>query len=421
LVNGHFFGGTDAANEKDFAVEPASMAIFAFGFSPLQLSRPLKRALQCDPMNRRELLTSVSAIVVSSLLDSPASAQTKPVSTAPVIPSDLDWHDVRQAGIEGRGFNDTENYFDRLPARAKDIVRPEVWGLSHDSSGMSVDFVTDADAIYVRYVLVKESLAMPHMPATGVSGLDLYSWVTDDWHWAATLQPRTQKIEAALIQRMPRQQRRFRIHLPLYNGVKSFEIGVPRGSTIQMPGPRPIAPILFYGTSITQGGCASRPGMAFPSILGRRLARPILNFGFSGNGRMEVEVAKFLAELDPKIYVLDCLANMANLPITQRTEAVVRLLRESRPDTPILIVEERPPSDAAVLPHRLEAHIEHCAELRAAFDNLTKAGVKHLHYRTGDDLIGNDGEATVDGSHPTDLGMVRYADALEGDLKKLLY
>ncbi len=80
-----------------------------------------------------------------------------------------------------------------------------------------------------------------------------------------------------------------------------------------MPGPRPIAPILFYGTSITQGGCASRPGMAFPSILGRRLARPILNFGFSGNGRMEVEVAKFLAELDPAVFILDCMANMATL------------------------------------------------------------------------------------------------------------
>ena len=195
---------------------------------------------------------------------------------------------------------------------------------------------------------------------------------------------------------------------------------MPKNAKLTPVPPRPEKPILFYGTSITQGGCASRPGMAFTNILGRRLDRPMLNFGFSGNGRMEVEVAKFLAELDPAIFVLDCLANMGQVPVVERTKAVVNLLREKHADTPILILEEREWADAALLPARAKSHTDRCRELRQAFDELVAAELKNLHYRTGDDVIGTDGEATVDGSHPTDLGMVRYADALEPDLRKLL-
>jgi lysophospholipase L1-like esterase len=135
---------------------------------------------------------------------------------------------------------------------------------------------------------------------------------------------------------------------------------------------------------------------------------------------MEVEVARFLAELDPAVFVLDCLANMGQVAVVERTKAVVNLLREKRPDTPILILEEREWADAALMPQRKKSHEDRCRELRQAYDELVSAGVKNLHYRKGDDVIGSDGEATVDGSHPTDLGMVRYADALEPDIKRLL-
>ncbi|HTL28364.1 MAG TPA: SGNH/GDSL hydrolase family protein, partial [Tepidisphaeraceae bacterium] len=171
---------------------------------------------------------------------------------------------------------------------------------------------------------------------------------------------------------------------------------------------------------ITQGGVASRPGMAFPAILGRGLNRPMLNFGFSGNGRTEIEVAKFLAEIDGSLFVLDCMANMGILPVTERTEAVVKLLREKHPKMPILLLETHPWASGPLTPNHDALRAKKSAELRKAYDNLTSAGVKNLHYRTGDDLIGTDGEGTVDGSHPSDLGMIRYADALEPDLRKLL-
>src|SRR5258705_7674130 len=128
------------------------------------------------------------------------------------------------------------------------------------------------------------------------------------------------------------------LHLPLYNGVSSVEIGLPKTATLARTTDRPkdrARPILFYGTSITQGGCASRPGMVHTAILGRRHDRPIINLGFSGNGKMEPELADLLAELDPAVYVLDCLPNMTAEEVEQRVEPFVRTLRKAHPTTPI--------------------------------------------------------------------------------------
>ncbi len=379
-------------------------------------------------ISRRQILTTSltfagTAFIASSTIA--AQSATHPVkppraTTATKLPDDLVWHDVRDWGLEGRAFDDTESYFDRLTKRAKDVVRKEVWSLSHHTAGMSTRFRAKTDAIYVRYELTDSALAMPHMPATGVSGVDLYASLDGKWRWAATLLPHDAAIAAKLALNIDAVSREYQLNFPLYNGVKSMEIGVPKGATFEPIAPRKEKPILFYGTSITQGGCASRPGMAFCAILGRRLDRPMLNFGFSGNGRTEVEVVKFLAEIDAGVFVLDCMANMGSIPVTERTEAVVKLLRGKRPEMPVLLLEERLLATAPFITENRETHLAKCAELRKAYDHLTSAGVKHLHYRKGDDLIGGDGEATVDGSHPTDLGMVRYADALEPDLRKIL-
>ena len=370
-------------------------------------------------MNRRHFLLSTAATFATVTLARGASSRPATTKSSD-IPDNLSWHDVRDWGVEGRGFDDTENYFDRLPARAKPIVRDAVWILSQDSAGISVRFEADTTAIYVRYALRKSNLAMGHMPATGVSGCDLYGRDEKGWHWIATKTPAEQDVVGALSKQIAPGKRTYVINFPLYNGVKSFEIGLPKDAAFAPIPPRKEKPILIYGTSITQGGCASRPGMAFPAILGRRLDRPMLNFGFSGNGRMEVEVAQFLAELDPAIFILDCVANMGAVPATERTIAVVKLLREHHKETPILLLDERIWASAPLVPHLVENHKERSAELRAAYDQLKSAGVENLHFRPGDDLIGADGEATVDGSHPTDLGMMRYADALEPDLRRLV-
>ncbi len=300
-------------------------------------------------------------------------------------------------------------------------MRKEVWNLSRESSGMSAEFEADTDAVYVRYVLAKERLAMPHMPATGVSGVDLYGRLNDAWRWLGVTRPQSVNVTAPLATRIAPGRRAYRAYLPLYNGVTSLEIGVPKGVAFVPVAPRKDKPVCFYGTSITHGACASRAGMSFVNLLGRRLDRPMLNFGFSGNGRTEIEVGRFLAELDPAVYVIDCVANTPAEQITQRTGPLVKLLREARPATPILLLEQRAWANSPLVPHQAASHAQKCAALRGAYEALIAQGCKNLHYRTGgDELIGNDGDGTTDGSHPNDLGMMRYADALEPTLRKIL-
>jgi hypothetical protein len=201
------------------------------------------------------------------------------------------------------------------------------------------------------------------------------------------------------------------------------EVGIPKGSTLARGPARPAGrqkAIVFYGTSITQGGCASRPGMVHTAIVGRRLERPVINLGFSGNGRMEPEVARLLAELDPAVYVIDCLPNMTAGEVEERAEPLVRILRKARPQTPILLVEDRTYANAAVLEGPRRRNAEGRAALRKAYDRLKAAGVEGVYYLRGDKLLGDDGEATVDGSHPTDLGFLRQAEAFVQALAPLL-
>jgi len=338
----------------------------------------------------------------------------------PQSDKDGDWYDVRDWGVEGRGWSDTERYFDRLPAKAKGVVRGPVWSLSRHSAGMCVRFVTDSTRISVRYKLLSASLAIPHMPATGVSGMDLYAQDAQGrWRWLGVNKPTAATVRAKLAEGIDPGKRAYAIYLPLYNGVEEMEIGVNRSASFE-PMPLRSKPIVFYGTSILHGACASRPGMAFPAILGRRLDRATINLGFSGNGRMEPEVAALLAELDPVIYVIDCLPNMNAAAVTENAEPLVRRLRQARPDVPIVLVEDRTYTNAWLLGDKRKRHEESRAALRAAYEHLQGAGVKGLHYVPGAQLLGDDDEASTDGSHPSDLGMMRQADVMERVLRPLL-
>src|SRR5262249_1872255 len=171
------------------------------------------------------------------------------------------WYDVSLLDLEGKGWTDTKAMYDRLPARAENVVRRPVWELSRHSAGLCARFVTDATSLHARWTLTSSNLAMPHMPATGVSGLDLY--VRSDkgrWQWLAVGQPVRQAASAQLVRGLTPGKREFLLYLPLYNGVSKVQIGIPKGGTIARGPVRPPErqkPIVFYGTSITQGGCAS--------------------------------------------------------------------------------------------------------------------------------------------------------------------
>ena len=334
------------------------------------------------------------------------------------------WYDIRQFGVEGRGWNDTRDFYDRLPARAETMVRKPVWELSRNSAGMCVRFVTDATTLRARWALTESWLYLPNMTAIGKSGLDLYVKTDKGWHWLAVGQPTAQTNEVTLVENLLPGKREYLLYLPLYNGTKFVELGIPPGATIEKAGPwgpGTRKPVVFYGTSILQGLSASRPGMVHSAILGRRFNWPTINLGFSGNGKMEPEMADLLAELDPSIYVLDCLPNLVAGEIKERVEPFVRKLRAAHPDTPIVLVEDRTLQDSFLIAGRMEYyHLKDRAELKAAYERLKKSGVKNLHYIPGEHLFGDDGEGSVDGSHPSDLGFMRQADIFARGLGPLL-
>lgn len=334
---------------------------------------------------------------------------------------DLTWHDVREWGVEGRGFSDTESYFDRLPGRAKSVVRDAVWGLSRNSAGMMVRFRTDATEIHVDYAVTSDRLAMPHMPATGVSGLDLYGLDTDGlWKWVAVVAPTEKQTKKSIVSGLTPGERDYAVYLPLYNGTEFLKLAVPGGAVFTPTAPRTDKPIIFYGTSITHGACASRPGMPHPAILGRRLDRPVINLGFSGNGRMEAEVGQFLVEIDAAVYVIDCLPNMQAADVTARTIPLVKQLRAERPTTPIVLVEDRSYSGSWLIASQRQRNETNRIALREQYQKLKDDGTDRLFYVDGESLLGADRDDTTDGSHPSDLGFQRHADALEPVLKRAL-
>jgi len=330
------------------------------------------------------------------------------------------WHPAAAFDLEGRGWTDTEAPFDRLPAHAKGKAPDEVWSLSKHSSGELVRFQTDASEVNVRWSLTSAELGMPHMPATGVSGVDLYRHEADGTYiFIANGRPTSVDNSVTLpTLNTAGEKHEFLLYLPLYNWVRSLEIGVPHGAFIGKPAPRPEErrrSVVFYGTSITQGGCASRPGMASVAILGRRLDRPVINLGFSGSGKMEPEMATLVAELNPVLFVLDCVANMEALPpeeVERRVTNLARTLRQAHPKTPLLFVARPgvrpgPPGPAGSAQER-------------AVNRLIGEGMPGLHLISGRILLGADTEGTVDGSHPNDLGMMCLAEALYPTLQAIL-
>lgn len=331
------------------------------------------------------------------------------------------WTDIRELGIQGQGWKDDPMSYRRLPAKAETMVREAVWGLSQHTAGFCVRFKSNATSIRANWKLTSAELAFSHMPATGVSGLDLYVKREDgSWRWLGVGRPDSIENTVTLVEGIAGYPREYLLYLPLYNGIEFVRIGVPEASSIEPLPPFPGKPIVFYGTSITQGGCASRPGMCATAILGRRLKREIINLGFSGNGRMEPEVAELLAELDPLVYFIDCLPNMNAETVAARVEPFIGILRKAHPGTPVILAEDRSYEDAFLVESKRLRNTESRKALRNAYENLLNSGTRHLYYQIAEGQLGFDGEGTVDSSHPTDLGFYRQADAYQPILENII-
>ena len=217
--------------------------------------------------------------------------------------------------VRGQAWqNELKGTYQRFPARAEALIRKAVWDLSKHSAGHSIAFRSNAPQIKIRYQ-VSGSFSMPHMPSTGVSGVDMYAtdihgkrlWCSARYAFRDTV---TYTYNSLSYYESASKGHEYEVYLPLYNDVKWLEVGVPEGHTLEFLPASQEKPIVLYGTSIAQGACASRPGMAFGNIIGRKTGHPVVNLGFSGNGQMEPEVFNLIAEIDAQMYILDNMPNM---------------------------------------------------------------------------------------------------------------
>jgi GDSL-like Lipase/Acylhydrolase family/N-terminus of Esterase_SGNH_hydro-type len=326
--------------------------------------------------------------------------------------------DVKELGVRARAYEDTDRYYCRLPARAKGRVPEVVWHLAQASAGMYVDFYSDTGAFAAELTLDED----PERPQPGRDcSIDVYAHDGNRWGWVGFLRnlerPTTRDI---VVRGLPRERRLYRICLPHGGRVAELKLGVEPDAVLEAAPAPSLRPVCCYGTSIIHGFSASRCGMTMPAQLSRRLGRPVMNFGFSGNGRMEVELAELLGEVDAGAYAIDCLPNMGPELVTERTVPFIHHLREARPDTPILLVENIVYQATYMLEDRRGGWGPKNDALKRQFARLQDEGVEGLHYLSGQTLLGADGEATADGTHPNDLGMTRLTDAYEAALRPML-
>lgn len=262
------------------------------------------------------------------------------------------------------------------------------------------------------------------MTDTGTRGLDLYALVDGEWRHVCSAQPQGKTSERKIISDMDPIEREYMLYLSLYDGVTSLEIGIDKGAWIDAPAvdsPSRERPVVMYGTSILQGGCANRPGMAHTNIISRRLDREVINLGFSGNALLDMEIAHLMASVrDPGLFVLDYVPNASAEDIDRIGEEFFRVIRDAHPDVPVVFIED------VIFPHSIfdkrmlrEVTDKNIAQ-KNLFRRLKKAGERKIYYICAEGMIGEDGEATVDGIHFTDLGAMRYVDFVLPTFKKAL-
>lgn len=337
------------------------------------------------------------------------------------------WHDPQKntdqtiSYIQNQGWNEDGGNYCRLPMRAKDKVREPLWNLARNSAGLAIRFKTDAEDIKVQYE-VSGGYSMPHMPATGVSGVDLYrnaeqGFCFGSYSFGDSIEYSYHIDRGADDGGL----QEYTLYLPLYNEVEHLEIGVPEGNSFDFVPAVKERPIVLYGTSIAQGACASRPGMAWGTIVSRSAGKPLVNLGFSGNGRLEPELIDFLNEQDACIYILDCMANLTNLTTEEIRDLVKNAVMQirSKHDTPILLVEHAGYSNAVTNQDKYDAFSHVNTGQKAAYKELKKDGVKNLFYLSREKLNYHP-DMWVDYVHPSDFGMMRQADAVSKALKKII-
>ena len=341
------------------------------------------------------------------------------------------YEDASKFRIINKGWDNTSEPYTRLPQVYMDSCRKDQKWLYDHSSGIAVRFATDSKRIAAQWNL-KNNFHMQHMAMTGIKGTDLYrlNEVTGKWEYVNTARPQEKNFKADSIQSklyvdyMDGEMHEYMIYLPLYDGINWLQIGVDSAAQLiqpQVDNPRSMGKIVVYGTSIQQGGCASRTGMVPTAMIQRDFNLECVNLATSGQARMDFYIAEAMASIEDAIcYVLDPVPNCTKDRCDTATYDFVKILRTLRPEVPIIMV------DGLMYPYTRHDsyHAEYLPQknecFRRGFDEHVAENAKGMYYMTHEGQTGPDMEGTVDGIHLTDYGFRAYADLLEIHLKEAL-
>ena len=338
-----------------------------------------------------------------------------------VTETDVEWRNILETPFEIRGvrFEEESGFFVRMPRVVGKQVSAGVHFLTTNTSGGRVRFLTDSPYVAVRCVEPNNG-AMNHMPIVGQSGFSLY----ENGTFAGMFSPSYDVMRKGepeldfdgIKYFRSNGKKEVEIYFPLYNGVKKLFIGVKKGCVLDAPRAyKRNGYVLFYGSSITQGGCASRPGNDYVGLLSRWLDIDVLNLGFSGNACGEPVMAEYMAGLDPRVYVLDYAYNSTVSQLKERHYALYAKLRAAHPDTPIVFITN-PDFDYD------SEGAERRAVVRGTWLRAKRQGDKNVAFIDGEKLFEKrDRDAcTVDTCHPNDLGFYRMAEKIYPTLQKWL-
>ena len=260
-----------------------------------------------------------------------------PLTTFGQQKSNFTYVPAQELLLVGKATTEGE-YFHRVDTAKYCTMPPAVKKLFTNSAGLAISFTTNSPVIKAKWT-VPDNYQLPNLTRLAQKGLDLYIKRDGKWQFAGVGMPGGVTTERVIVDNMGTEEKECLLYLPLYDELKSLEIGVSSDAHIHK-GENPFKEkIVVYGSSILQGASASRPGMAYPARLSRSSGYNFINLGLSGNGKMEKEVAGMLADIDADAFILDCIPNPSPKEITERAVDFVMTLREKHPDTPIIIIQ----------------------------------------------------------------------------------
>ena len=380
-------------------------------------------------IDTKSILSAMAALLISTAIAPVAIAADEPEKPWTYV-------DAQNLRIINHAFaGETERTYARLPRYVKDSIPEgrELWDRQQCSSGIGVRFATNSTRIGCKYTLYWDT-HMIHMADTGLKGTDLYILEGDSvWRHVNTNRPyvkkdengnKTKLVESTYVSNLDGKMHEYVIYFPLYDGIEDFSVKVDSGAVITKGSPEVINAnrrIVAYGTSILQGGCASRTGMAATNIIGRELNCEVVNLGFSGEGKQDTYIARAMATIpDVDVFLLDPVPNCTEMMCDTLTYNFVKTLRALRPDVPIVMLEgpiypyaRYDSFFGKYLPKKNDA-------FRRNYERLKAENPNNLFYVTSEGLDGPEDDGTVDGIHLTDLGFLHYANKMIPILRPLL-